>query len=239
MNATPLAPASFQVSPQALRWRRAWLVLMLLGLALSYPAARLLPVSFGWENGWLEDLQVVVLLSGAVMAAVFARQVVGNDGPGRAVKGLALVLVPVWCLLAAREMSWGAVFLPPVGFSEDGPVYSSSVLWYKPAVYPLAAMVLAGCAWIFVRCRAYRVVLQLLRSPQFAWAELAVLVLAGVLSTYAEGHLGVALPHALLDQALVMEEWAEMFAYIALVAAQRQVFVLLQGTPRAPLAPVK
>lgn len=217
-----------------MRWRRAWLALLLLGLALSYPAARLLPISFGWENGWLEDLQVVVLLAGAAMAAVFARDVRSGGEAGRAARGLALALVPVWCLLAARELSWGAVLLPPVGFAEDGPVYSSAMLWYKPAVIPLAALVLAWCAWVFVRHGAYRVVLHLLRSPQFAWAELALLVLAGLLSTYAEGHLGVALPQRLMDQALVMEEWAELFAYIALVAAQRQVFALLRNSPHQP-----
>ena len=46
--------------------------------------------------------------------------------------------VPVWLLLAARELSWGAALLPPLSIGADGPEYSSSVLWYKPAVAPVA-----------------------------------------------------------------------------------------------------
>lgn len=223
MHATPLAPSSFQASPRAVRWRRFWLALMLLGLALSEPAAHWLPVSAGWENGWLEDLQVLVLLGGAVMATVFA----WRGAPSPSARGLAWAVAPIWCLLAARELSWGATLLPAAAFGEYGPVYSSSLLWYKPMVYPLAALVVAACAWLFFHYRAHRLVARLLRSPQFAWAELAVLVLAGVLSTYAEGHLGVAVADALHGHALVMEEWAETFAYVALLAAQYQVFVLL------------
>lgn len=229
MNPTPVAPLPFHPSLHAVRWRRLWLGIMLLGLSLSYLVTKTLPVSFGWENGWLEDVQVVVLLTGALTALCFALASNSNSSVGREAKGLAMALVPVWCLLAARELSWGAVLLPPVGFSEDGPVYSSSLLWYKPAVYPAAALVLAGCAWVFARYRADRMVLRLVRSSQFVWAELAVLVLAGALSTYAEGHLGVPVAAALEGRTLVMEEWAEMFAYIALVAAQWHAFALVRS----------
>ncbi|WP_225978878.1 hypothetical protein [Paracidovorax cattleyae] len=201
---------------------------MLLGLALSGAAAAILPVSAGWENGLLEDVQVVVLLAGACMALLAARGYIAGRPLGLAAKGLAMASAPIWCLLAARELSWGAALLPPIGFSAEGPVYSSSVLWYKPAVAPLALLVLAWCAWMLVRSRVLRAVPALLRSPQFAWAELAILLLAATLSTYAEGHLGIPVPSFLQGRAVVVEEWAELFAYLALVAAQWQIFVLLR-----------
>lgn len=238
-SASPGSPASltFHVPPRAVRWRWWLLSLMLVGLAIGYWVAARLPASVGWENGWLENLQVVVLLGGAAMAIAVARQGTASADWGRtALKGLAVAVVPLWCLMAARELSWGAAFLPPIGFDEDGPAYSSAMLWYKPAVAPLALLVVAWCGWMAGRSGALRVVLRLLRSPKFVWAELAVMVLAGVLSTYAEGHLGFPAPVSLGHHAVVMEEWSEMFAYVALVMAQWQMFVLLRNARRAPAA---
>lgn len=233
MHSASPASLTFHVPARAVRWRRWLLALMLLGLAVGYSVAARLPASVGWENGWLENLQVVVLLGGAAMAIAVARQ--GTAADGRtcpALTGLAVAVVPLWCLMAARELSWGAAFLPPMGFGEDGPTYSSATLWYKPAVAPLALLVIAWCGWMAAKSEALRVVLRLLRSPQFVWAELAVMVLAGVLSTYAEGHLGIPAPKALGHHAVVMEEWSEMFAYVALVMAQWQIFVLLRSARR-------
>lgn len=226
-----LAPGAFNLSAGASRRRRLWLACMLLALVLSYPATAWLPLSVAWENGWLENTQVVVLLTGAVMAVVFARDDALALPQGSAARGLAWALVPVWCLLAARELSWGAVLLSPIDFTEEGPVYSSSHLWYKPAVYPLAALVLAWCASILVRFRVDRVVFPLVRSRHFVWAELAVFVLAGLLSTYAEEHLGIAVAAPLHGRTLIMEEWAEVVAYATLVLAQWHVFSLLRNSP--------
>ncbi len=157
-----------------------------------------------------------------------ARRQVAGDSEGLVAKGFAMAAAPVWCLLTARELSWGAALLPPIDFSAEGPVYSSAHLWYKPAVVPLALIVLAWCAWVLLRSRILRAVPALLRSPQFVWAELAILLLAAALSTYAEGHLGIPVASFLQGRAVVVEEWAELFAYFALVVAQWQILVLLR-----------
>ncbi|AVS70934.1 hypothetical protein C8247_11160 [Paracidovorax avenae] len=235
-TAASASPVTFHVPPQSVRWRRLWLAFMLLGLALSGAVASVLPVSAGWENGLLEDSQVVLLLAGACMAVLVACGHTAGRPASPVAKGLALASVPVWCLMAARELSWGAALLPPIGFSAEGPVYSSSVLWYKPAVAPLALLVLAWCGWVLLRSRVLQAVPALLRSRQFAWPELAVLLLAAALSTYAEGHLGIPVAGFLQGRAVVVEEWAELFAYLALVAAQWQVLLLLwnAGDRRQP-----
>lgn len=227
----PLAPAELELSAAAAaRRRRMWLACLLLVLVLSYPATAMLPLSVAWENGWLENAQVVVLLAGAVMAVVHARDpAFGSPPQGQAARGLAWALVPLWLLLAARELSWGAVFLPPVELTYEGPVFASSQLWYKPAVYPLAALMLAVCAWLLVRCRADRILLSLVRARQFVWAEVAVFLLAGLLSTYAEEHLGIAIAAPLYGRTVIMEEWAEVVAYATLVLAQWQVFFCLRS----------
>ena len=70
-------------------------------------------------------------------------------------------------------------------------------------------------------------------ATRMRWALLAVLLLAGLLGTYAEGHLpGLPAPAGLGDQALVMEEWMETVVYAGLLAAQWQLFRLLRaGAP--------
>lgn len=232
----PLEPAASSTPPiaasprpaRADRWRRLWLVGLLVALACSYPATALLPLSVAWENGWLENLQVAVLLGGAAMALTFARTDGALEPGARKVTPLAWALLPVWCLLAARELSWGAVFLPPVEITQEGPVFSSSQLWYKPAVYPAAAAVLAWSGWRLLRCRADRFVSTLWRSGGFIWPELMVFILAGMLSTYAEEHLGIAIAAPLHGRTLIMEEWAEVVAYGALVLGQWQVLRTLR-----------
>ena len=100
---------------------------LLLGVFLCYPLSRSIPLDWGWENGIIENVQVAVLLAGLAFAAIAWRR-----GPRGGAAMLGLCVMPVWFLLASRELSWGAVFLPPLGFGPEGPVYSSRVLAYRP-----------------------------------------------------------------------------------------------------------
>jgi len=90
--------------------------LLLLCLLLCYPLARVIPLEWSWENGVIENAQVVVLLAGLVFAAQAWRR-----APQDGVAMLGLCAMPVWFLLAGRELSWGAVFLPPLGLGPEGP----------------------------------------------------------------------------------------------------------------------
>ena len=211
----------------ATRMRWALLAVLLLALALGYPAALLLPVNAGWENGLLENLQVALLVLGGVLAWRFARAGQGQGG------ALARAMVPVWLALAGRELSWGAVFGEPLRVAAWGPVYSSSTLWWRPAVFPVLAALLAFSLFVMLRQRVFGLLWALARSTPFVWRELALVLLAGLLGTYAEGHLpGLPAPAGLGDQALVMEEWMETVVYAGLLAAQWQLFRLLRaGAP--------
>ena len=81
---------------------------------LGYPMAPWLPVTMGWENGVLENLQLVQLLAGAGLAWWFART-------GHAALGYTAVMV--WLVLAARELSWGAtLWAAPLGMGWSGPI---------------------------------------------------------------------------------------------------------------------
>jgi len=187
-----------------------WLVLALLA---SYPLAGLMPLSWAVENGVVENLQVAALAAGAVCAVRYARR-----SSMRADALLAAVLVPVWVTLAGRELSWGAAFLPPSGVVDGVALYSSRYLVYKPLVAPLimlAALAILVIAWRHALFgHAWRL---LARRPQIA-PPLAIIVLAGLVSSCAEGHLG----HLTIGKvhAMALEETLELVAYLALVAAQ-------------------
>ena len=190
---------------------------LLLACAASIPVGLLLPAHWGWENSWIENLQVLILLLGFASAALF----VGRC-PGRRDRLLWLGIAPVWLLVAARELSWGAVFAEPLAFTAEGPQFSSNTLWFKPYVYGLAVAALGTCAVLLAAARLDRVIGQMLRHAAFPWAETLVVLLAAMGSSLAEGHLGWD-ADVLGAQAQVLEELLELVGYMALVLAQAWV----------------
>ncbi|MFV7435448.1 hypothetical protein ACNPNU_28195, partial [Pseudomonas shirazica] len=90
----------------------------------------------------------------------------------------------------------------------SGPLYSSSLLAYKPFVYPALARGLLGCVVFALRGRVLALLEQLLTTTPFVWAELGLAVLALLAATYAEGNMpGAPVLASLGHGALVMEEW--------------------------------
>lgn len=187
--------------------------LLLGGLCACFMLAMGLPVSWGWENGPLENLQAVILLVGMLVAVMAAGQ--QRHMPAGKIWWVAALL---WLGMLGRELAWGAVFLPAHGFDpETGPRFTSSILWWKPAVVWLCAALLAGCVYWVLRYRLIpRVLLRWLREGAMPWGCLAVFVLAMVLSAVTEGHgqlPALPLPEMTL---LAMEEMAECWAYLSL-----------------------
>ena len=214
-------------------WLR-WLVLTL--LVCSYPIATLLPTSAGWENGWIEDLQLAVLVAGLACALWWRR----TGGASRrshdiARPRLATVAVPVWLLCAARETSWGATLLTPGTATGEGRYFTSSILWYHPVIAPLVVLVVAGAVVAFVRWRLDRPLLQLVRDHRFPWPEIALMALAAVLSTLAEGKLHITVPGS-EQMRMVMEEGTELLCYAALFLVQARLFAEL-AVPARPVSP--
>ena len=183
-----------------------------------YPLSMVLPRTWGWENGVLEVLQVLVLLAGAGLA--LRAWMRSRPLP---IATLALCAAPVWLVLAGRELSWGAVFGAPLAFTDHGPVYSSRVLRYKPLVAPVVGLLLGMAVVHACRWRLDRLALRLLREGGIPWLVLGLAVLAEAGSSCAEGHLqctfALRMPHA-----MVFEELIELFAYAALLVAQASLF---------------
>ena len=194
---------------------REWLLVLF--CIASYPVSLHLPARWGWEDGPIENTQVAVLLAGCAWAALMALR--------SRLAMLARCLAPLWLVLTARELSWGAVFLEPLGYGDEGPIFSSALLWYKPMVTPLIALALAWMAYTAWRHRLDRLFVEIVIGGRFPWLP-ALIATAGMLgSGCAEGHLACGIPFH-HPQAEVFEELAELIAYLAVFIGQSTVLRL-------------
>lgn len=192
-------------------------------ILISCWLAPLLPVTTGWENGPIENSQVVILLGGFFCAAIFYFR----QSEAR-LKALWLCIMPVWLILAMRELSWGAVFYPPLEFfGYTGPVFSSRIqLWYKPFVTPVVLILLGLSLFHFLRTRQYRTLSALFRARSVPVTEFLVVVILMIASAASEGHMGSAVKMRMnlhMGAPQVFEESVELFAYLTLVLAQFRV----------------
>lgn len=206
-----------------LRWRVAAnvsLILSVLLLLAAYPLALALPEWWSHENQPVENAQVVLLGLGMVTALIYF----GTDSsPAR---WLGLAAAPVWLVLVGRELSWGAVFFAPTGMTDHGPLFASRALWYKPIVTPAVAALILSCIAIVVVKKLAPLALELAKRRRLPIASLAVVTLSMIVSTAAEGHFGFQLA-ADSGVAQLVEEIAELAAYLALLASQFFVFAHL------------
>ncbi len=136
------------------------------------------------------------------------------------------MVTPIWFAMAARELSWGAVFMTPLSISpETGPTFSSRhQLAYSSAVAPVLVLLALGCLWIFIRSQQYRTLAALWRQRSFPVAEIVLFAAGMVVSAACEGHLGLNVPLTAEWARQNLEELAELWAYLALVAAQYRVW---------------
>lgn len=179
---------------------------LLLGTVSSYFLSPYLPVEWGWENSFLEWLQVVILVSGLFLNCIWWHEAKGkgNLSAARFLSGG----VPLWLLMIGRELSWGRVFYPS-GFNPvDGPSFLSlAELPYGWLVNPLLAIIIAVWFYAVLRYALYKVPYTLLKTDRFPAAELAVTVLAFIAAELGERRLHLQ----------TMEEFAECLAYFGLV----------------------
>lgn len=205
----------------------------LLALAAGHFAASRVPSSVGWENGLVENVQVGLLLAGGLLALRHGRA----HGSGRD-RTFWFLMVPLWFVLAARELSWGACFLPPYAFDPGtGPKFSSSVqLWYRPAVPYLLAAVLGMLLLRFVQTGQFRFLTAVHRQGHLPVVQLGCAALCMLASGAAEGHLLVDLGFETQGAAQTFEELSETCAYAMVLLAQWRVSCASTARASGPAA---
>lgn len=206
---------AIRISPRlALRFSAAD-ALLLAFILVSYPLALAMPEAWGLENGVIENAQVAVLLCGALAAFLAWWRHRGTP-----LGALGASTVPVWLILAARELSWGAVITQADAVRAGLPL---EPMWYKPAVAPVICALLAWSVSTLWRHHLGRFLVGLARNSHYAVVPLVLAVVASYLSACAEGHAVCGI-HANPHHAQDWEEGLELIAYMALVFAQQRVF---------------
>lgn len=192
---------------------------------VSYALASHLPVSAGWENGAIENLQVFVL----VMGGVWAMKCWSSSDTSR-MKAWWLTIASVWLVMVLRELSWGAVFLFPLALSAElGPTFSSSTqLWYKPGVVVALGGLMVIWLWSFIVTKQYITFRELTKRRTLPLAEISIVLVLYMVFVAAENHID--LPISLTGGAAqVYEESVELWVYICLLLAQYRI---VQGLRR-------
>jgi hypothetical protein len=174
----------------------------------------LLPYSWAWENGPIENGDLAVLGAGLIAALLCV-----GRAPHTQAARLCLAAAPLWLLLIGRELSWGAVLIKPYAFEHGQPLYSSRYLWYQAAVLPAILLGAGYSLAVIWRYRLIKVVLQRLANSRQLLLTLVIGLLAAFIASAAEGHAGVQITSG-SEQAMVLEELSELIAYAALFSCQ-------------------
>lgn len=199
---------------------------LFIALLASYPASFVLPGPWAREGGLLENTQVVVLFGGALLALGFFLR----NRPARSAM-LALWAVPVWLILAGRELSWGRAWLQEPGLDAAGRVIAVTPPWLQSLAWPCAAVLLA---WLLYSAWHYRID-ELLRAAlvrRTPWLCFAIALSAAMGSTCAEGHMSCSVDLS-ASRAQLFEEMCELIAYLSLCMIQH---VVLMHQARARIA---
>ena len=169
---------------------------------LSVPLAFALPVELSFENGLIENAQVVTLLGAAVV-------VLNVRAKNPQMKWLQRFFAAGLVLMALRELSWGRVFFP-VGMEDSGAVFVDMAHYkYRVPVHIFIAVYSAAMLFMLIRFVPVRKIL----SGRQPLAVFAVLLLSMIFS-YVGDHgwlIGKACGQ-------ILEELNELIFYATLPA---------------------
>lgn len=106
-----------------------------------------LPPKIAYENGLLENLQVVELLLGAIFACFVAAKATSTSERNIWYCGAVTFLI-----CAGRELNWGRVFYPVADHNKFLPL---KALWYGPIVYPIVGLAIITVLVVLWRSRLF------------------------------------------------------------------------------------
>ena len=130
--------------------------------------------SVAYENGPLENLQVIQLVIGALVANTAARKAFDKDARNIWYCGAVTFL-----LCAGRELNWGRVFYPVADHNKFLPL---KVLWYGPVVYPLLTVIILGTLYMLWRSN----LLSYIKNTKIPFWDLILFAVLYLAANYAE-----------------------------------------------------
>ena len=167
-----------------------------LTVILSIPCIKYMPLQFGWENGPLENLQMLVLFAGMIIAFRAKEN-------KKFFNFAALVLI----ILALREVNCGrTIFFPIPG--EINEYYTWKQLKYGWLAHPLYGLYMTYVGLYFIIKKAYLELYTLIKNVKFPVWDILFMFLGIGCGMYAEKALNNC----------VVEECAELLFYVALIS---------------------
>lgn len=148
--------------------------LIAVGCLLSaYPLAGIIPYEMTWENGPIENFQVLLLLAGALINWRLYKNSAGT------VK-MYLWQAVFFAVLTARELSWGRVFFS-VSVGEDGPVFLEPTPNQKLILHGIVGLLIIWLLVNLIRWVPWKRLLR--RGRELPWCFLSV-IFASVFLAY-------------------------------------------------------
>lgn len=195
---------------QLFSWRifpSTWISLLL--MVVLFPLGFSLPEWWGWENGPIENTQVIILIAGAILSCLAARH---NRHDSQICK-LWLWTVPIWLIIIGRELSWGRVFFDPVSIGPDGPMFPSiHEIWYGRYVYPVNIIIMSSTLCGLWYNFNWKKIKHIWRIPAIDGILLILSAIASQL-VFEKNLLMVFNPCSQL-----LEEWSELIVYWCMVS---------------------
>jgi len=159
---------------------------------LIYPSL-FLPEEFGYENGLIENIQLIILLIGFIMS-VRARNKFFNFA--------AMVII----ILFLREINCGRTIFFPIP-NEVNSFYSWKDLKYGYLAHPLYGLYIAYTIFYFFRNKLYIPFINFLTKSKLPVYDILLMVSGIAIGLIAEKYIGN----------FILEEMGELLFYVALI----------------------
>lgn len=181
--------------------------------ALLVPLNNILPISWGNENGVVETLQLLLLMSCiGVFVYNYGKKLLDWDGN---IKALCLSGCITFFLLLMREISWGRVLI----LRPDGSISQYSDLGiYGKLVHPIIVVLVVLALVLLYKAKVWRALEHIRMRPQ----HILALVLFITMARLGESH------SFSLYSGNLAEELAELGVYTMLLIILRDSFKQLR-----------
>ena len=176
---------------------KIYVVIAFIAVISSVPLAFVLPVEWSFENGFIENAQVIILLVEAIWILTIRSPI----------KWFQRFFAAGLVLIALRELSWGRVFFP-LKIEKLGPVFVSMADYkYRVYVYIFLAIYISAMLMMLILFMPVREII----SGSQPLAEFGIIFLAVLLNYIGDKGLFVG---KMCGQ--ILEESNELILYMTL-----------------------
>ena len=168
--------------------------LAILSAAIIIPGLKYLPVEYGYENGVLENIQMLFLFIGLILAF-----------SARVNKKFFIFAGLVLTILMLREINCGRTLFFPIP-GEVNHFYSWKEIKYGYLAHPLYGLYITGVGLYFVINKLFIDMWNIIKNIKFPVWNFLLMLVGMVVGMYAEKHLENG----------ILEELGELLFYVSL-----------------------